>query len=106
MAWQGWIPDYLDPDAMLNALLESDTVLPTFESPVWRTRLAAAAKLSGAVRYLTYARLDAELARDAAPLAAFGNLSSYDLFSARMGCEVFGVYGMHLDSLCVRKAGS
>lgn len=105
MAWQGWIPDYLDPDAMLNALLESGSTVPTFESPVWRTRLAAAAQLSGAARYLTYARLDAELARDAAPLAAFGNLSSYDLFSARIGCQGFGVYGMDLDSLCVRKRG-
>jgi hypothetical protein len=52
---------------------------------------------------VTYARLDAELTRDAAPLAAFGNLSSHDFFSARMGCQVFTpAYGMDLATLCIQ----
>ena len=99
----GWGPSDLDPDAMLNALLESGTVIPTFIDPAYRARLAAAAQLTGAVRYLTYARLDAELARNAAPWIAYGNASSHDLFSARMGCQVYGEYGIDLAALCVRK---
>ena len=38
----------------------------------------------------------------AAPLVAFGNLSSPDLFSARIGCQTFGVYGMDLATLCIK----
>ncbi len=106
MGWDGWIPPYRDPQAMLNPLLGEGTVVPTFEDPAWRARLAAAAQLTGAERYLTYARLDATLARDAAPLVAFGNLSSYDFFSARMGCQAFGFYGMDLAALCVKKKPS
>ena len=57
----------------------------------------------GAARYLAYGRLDADLARDAAPLAAIGNGASHDFFSARMGCQVFNpLYGMDLAALCIR----
>lgn len=107
MTWSGWIPDYLDPDAMLDVLLEQGTVEPTFVSPIWRARLRAAARLTGPKRYLNYARLDAELVRDAAPLVAFGNGSSLDFFSARIGCQVFTpAYGIDLAALCVRRARS
>ena len=98
------MPDYPDPAAMLNVLLEDGTIIPTFEDPTYRARLAAAARLSGAERYLTYARLDADLARNAAPLVAFGNLSSPELFAARIGCETSGVYGIDLAALCIKKS--
>jgi hypothetical protein len=87
---------------MLNFLLEDGSVIPTFEDPTYRTRLAAAARLAGPERYLTYARLDAELARDAAPLVAFGNQSTVDFFSARIGCQIYGQFGMDLAALCLR----
>jgi YVTN family beta-propeller protein len=103
LAWDGWIPDYTDPDAMLSELLEDSAVLPTFDDPKTRAQLAEAARLSGPERYLTYARLDYEIARDEAPLVAFGNVSIRDLFSARIGCQTYGVYGMDLAALCVRK---
>jgi YVTN family beta-propeller protein len=105
MAWNGWIPDYLDPGAMLDVLLEQGAVQPTLVDPAWRARLAAASRLTGAERYLTYARLDADLARDAAPLVAFGSLPGLDFFSARMGCQVFlPAYGIDLGALCIRHA--
>ncbi|HMC69189.1 MAG TPA: ABC transporter substrate-binding protein, partial [Mycobacteriales bacterium] len=103
IAWVGWLPDYQDPAAMLNVLLDTGTATPSFKDATYRAKLAAAARLSGAERYLTYARLDAELARNAAPLVAFGNLSSPDLFSARMGCQTYGVYGVDLAALCVKR---
>lgn len=103
MAWEGWIPDYLDPNAMLGVLLEQGAFLPSFVDPTWRERLAAASRLAGPERYVNYAHLDAELARDAAPLVAFGSLSSLDFFSARMGCQVFTpAYGIDLAALCIR----
>jgi peptide/nickel transport system substrate-binding protein len=70
MASIGWLSDYADPDAYLNVLLESGTRIPSFHDPHYRRRLAAAARLTGATRYLTYARLDADLARNAAPWVA------------------------------------
>jgi YVTN family beta-propeller protein len=103
MAWIGWLPDYLDPDAMLNVLLSGGRVIPTFEDPRFRARLAAASRLLGARRSLAYARLDVQLARDAAPWVAIANLSSHDFFSARMGCEVHGVNGVDLAALCLRR---
>jgi YVTN family beta-propeller protein len=102
LAWDGWLPDYIDPAAMLNELLADSTFGPTFDDPAYRRRLAAASRLSGPERYLTYGRLDLALARDAAPLAAFDNLTDTDFFSARIGCQTHGIYGMDLAALCIR----
>jgi ABC-type transport system substrate-binding protein len=105
LAWQGWIPDYVDPQAMLTAILESSSVGPTFNDRGYQRKLAMAARLSGPERYLTYGKLDLDIARNAAPLAAFGNLPSNDFFSARIGCQTFGVYGMDLAALCLKRRG-
>jgi peptide/nickel transport system substrate-binding protein len=102
MAAVDWGPDYLDPDAILNFLLETGTVIPTFNDPAFRSKLAAAARLTGAERYLTYARLDADLTRNAAPWIAYAEGSSHDFFSTRIGCQVHGVYGMDVAALCTR----
>jgi len=102
LAWEGWIPDYFDPQAMLSSIPEDRSVDPTFNDPVYRRKLAEAARLSGPRRYLACGKLDLALARNAAPLAAFGNLTSDDFFSARMGCQTCGVYGMDQAALCLR----
>jgi hypothetical protein len=103
MTWQGWIPDFPDPGAMLNVLLESNAVVPSFVSSYWHARLVAAARLSGARRGLAYAQLNLRLARDAAPLVAFGDPTSQDFFSARVGCETFNALGVDLDTLCLKR---
>jgi peptide/nickel transport system substrate-binding protein len=103
MGWEVLAPDYLDPDAMLNVLLESGSVIPTFDDQAYRARLAAAARLTGTRRYLTYARLDADLVRSAVPLIAWGDGASHDLFSKRMGCQTYvPAYGLDLAALCIR----
>ena len=102
LAWDGWIPDYPDPEAMLNSILEDSSDGPTFKDPAYQRKLAKAARLSGPERYLTYGELDLDLARNAAPLAAFDNLTDNDFFSARIGCQTYGVYGMDLTALCLR----
>ncbi len=99
----GWVPDYPDPAAMMTPLLEDGTIAPTFDDPAYQRRLAAAALLSGPARYLAYAKLDADLTRNAAPLLPYGNLSAHDFFSARIGCQTFGPYGMDLAALCLRR---
>ncbi|HKO28737.1 MAG TPA: ABC transporter substrate-binding protein [Solirubrobacteraceae bacterium] len=102
LAIAAWYTNYPDPSQMLNALLDGSNGLPSFNEPAYQRRLAAAARLSGPQRYLTYGALDLDLARNAAPLAAFSNPSSNDFFSARIGCQIFGPYGMDLAALCVR----
>ena len=55
--------------------------------------------------YLTYGQLDLDLARNGAPLLAFGNLPSRDFFSVRIGCQTYNAYfGMDLAALCLRHA--
>ncbi len=102
LAWEGWITNYLDPQSMLTSILEDSSVGPTFNDPAYRRKLARAARLSGPERYLTYGKLDLDLARNAAPLAAFDYLTDIDFFSARTGCQTDGVHGMDLAALCLR----
>jgi peptide/nickel transport system substrate-binding protein len=104
LAWEGWLPDYFDPESMLNSILADSSVGPTFDDPAYRRKLAAAARLSGPERYLTYGRLDLELARDAAPRAAFDNLTDRDFYSARIACQTYGINGMDLAALCIKPA--
>jgi peptide/nickel transport system substrate-binding protein len=104
----GWTSDgYYDPFDFLNVLLDGS--LPStpdpakFNDPVYRRRLQEAAKLTGPVRYRTYAKLDADLAGKAAPLAAMFYYARQDFFSARMGCQhQFGPDLVDLAALCIR----
>jgi YVTN family beta-propeller protein len=112
-AFVGWFPDYPDPSAFLNQLLYGPSIGPKdnnnwsyFDDPLYNRRLEAAARLSGPQRYSAYAALDADLAGDAAPFAALLNGQELDLFSARMGCQVYHpVYGVDLAALCIRGKG-
>jgi YVTN family beta-propeller protein len=104
LATFGWIPDYPDPSAMLNPLLDDSSTTPTLDDPTYQRRLAAVERLTGPNRYLTYGKLAVDLARNAAPLVAYGNPSSSDFFSRRIGCQVYGIYGLDLAALCTRHA--
>ena len=106
LGWYGWLPNYFDPESMLTETLQDSSVGPTFDDPAYQRKLAAAGRLSGPDRYLTYGRLDLDLARHAAPLAAFDNLIDRDFFSTRIGCQTYGTYGMDLAALCIRPARS
>ena len=41
LAWDGWIPDYPDPEAMLNSILDDSSVGPTFKDPAYQRKLAS-----------------------------------------------------------------
>jgi ABC-type oligopeptide transport system substrate-binding subunit len=103
LSWSEWVADYPDPDNFLNLLLRGGKILPTFDDASFKRKLEDAARLSGPARYLAYGKLDADLARNGAPWAAYGNMLSHDFFSARMGCQINQpVYGIDLAALCIR----
>jgi hypothetical protein len=90
------------PDTTVNLLLETGQFLPTFDNYAYRHRLAAAARLAGPNRYIADARLNADLTRNAAPWVVYGNAYAHDVFSARIGCQTYGVYNIDLAALCLR----
>jgi YVTN family beta-propeller protein len=102
LAFYAWFPDYPDPGAMLADMLGNSAFEPPFDDPAFQRRLAAAGQLSGPQRFLAYGKLDLALAHYGAPLLAYGNEVAGDFFSARIGCQSYGVYGMDIDALCIR----
>jgi YVTN family beta-propeller protein len=115
LALTGWAADYPDPSNFLNFLFDSRDISPSatatgnynnwarFSSPHFDQQLRSASLLMGASRDRTYGRLAVRLARDAAPLAAWGSATTRDLFAARIGCRTYQpVYGFDLATLCLR----
>jgi hypothetical protein len=90
---------------VLGPLLTTGANTPSFDDPAYQNQLTQTAQLTGPKRYLTYGKLDLDLARNAAPLIAYGNPPSPDFFSARIGCQTYGAYGIDLAALC-SKPGS
>jgi ABC-type transport system substrate-binding protein len=84
----GWAPDYVDPYAYLNLLLDGrfagDPNIGRFDSPRYNGLLRRAARLRGSARYKAYGRLDVQLARDAAPLIALAFSKNATLVSKRV----------------------
>jgi DNA-binding CsgD family transcriptional regulator len=77
--------------------------LGNFDTPRWEAAIRRARTLSGPRRLAVYGRLDDALARDAAPAVPWQTQVARDLFSTRVGCEVYQpIYGMDLGRLCVR----
>lgn len=106
IGWFGWEAGYPDPAGMLPPILESGAVYPTFDDPGYQRRLADAGRLTGPERYVAYGKLDLELARNAAPLVVYGDPTSSDFFSARIGCQTYGSPdGIDLAALCIKRGG-
>ena len=87
-----WTPDYIDPYAYVNRLLDArfigGTNLARYSSPKYNRQMRLAARLQGAARYRRYGQLDVELARDAAPLVPIEFFDEPTLVSKRVGCIV------------------
>jgi ABC-type oligopeptide transport system substrate-binding subunit len=86
MAFASWQPDYPDPYAYLNALFApgADANVSHFASKKYGRMLQRAARLQGARRYREYAKLDVQLARDAAPSVATDYPNAATFVSARV----------------------
>jgi ABC-type oligopeptide transport system substrate-binding subunit len=103
LAIVNWAPDYPDPANALDGILHDPSLFPAFESPSYRRAFAAAARLTGPARYLAYGRLDLDLARDEAPLLAFGIPKTREFFSPRIGCQTYSYrVGSNLAALCIK----
>ncbi len=108
MTFIGYGPDYFDPYAMLNVLFDGRLIGTPytfnnayFDSPKYNALLAAASRLTGAARYRAYGKIDVDLARNAAPVAAYENESILSLVSKRTGCLVLNPF-LDLAAVCLR----
>jgi peptide/nickel transport system substrate-binding protein len=104
-------PDYGDPYALVDKLLDSrviravgNTNISYFDDPQFDRAIDAAQSLTGVARDRAYGRLGSEVARTQAPLAAYAVLNARVFVSARVGCIRYQpVYGLDLSSICLRR---
>ncbi len=108
IALLGFGPDYLDPYAVLNLLLDGRELakpgnnnLAHFDSPKYNRLLARASRLTGAARYRVYGNLDVEIARTEAPLAAYATESVFNFVSKRAGCLIFNPF-LDVAAVCLK----
>jgi ABC-type oligopeptide transport system substrate-binding subunit len=93
LAYVLWTPNIPDPHAYLNQLLETPVIdgqtLTRFRSTSASRQLRRAARtLQARERSRAYARLDALLAEEHAPLAALNVINEVTFTSDRVGCRV------------------
>jgi ABC-type oligopeptide transport system substrate-binding subunit len=105
---QGWRSDYFDPQGYLF-LFDGRTIRATdntnyayFDSAEYNRKLARAASLTGQARYRAFGALDVDLARNAAPWAAYAVENDRRFFSSRVGGYfAHPVYGLDLAAIQV-----
>lgn len=98
--------DYYDPYAFLNLFFESRFIGRTnwsnLREPKYDRLLRAAAKLRGEARARAYGRIDVQLARDVAPLAAISYSDEPTLVSKRVGCILLRP-ALDLATVCLKQ---
>ena len=107
----GWCEDYHDPwdihAAVRRHAIQDDNNLnySYFNDPVFNERMHAARRLVGDERYDAFRQIEHDLVRDAAPWAAMRTYNNRDLFSRRIGCQLYNAPqfgGVNFANLCVR----
>lgn len=107
----GWFADYADPYDFINVLLYGKTISKVnnvntayFDDPAFNRKMEQAARAAGTARERAYAKLDLELTR-AAPFVVFGNQTTREFISERLGCPLASPItgGLNLVMLCERK---
>jgi len=111
MTTEGWIADYPDPYSFVNILLDGSTIRETnnqnfsyFDDPAFNKRMQQLAGLSGPERAAGYQKLDAQLSGGVVPWIPTHNLTNRDLYSGRIGGQMFHVAEGHhiLNRLFIR----
>jgi ABC-type oligopeptide transport system substrate-binding subunit len=103
-----WNPDFVDPAAYINRLLDGQhaggTNLARFDEPPFNAQMQQASRLRGAARAKAYADLDLRLTRDAAPLLPIAVLREATLVSARVPrrCMLLRP-GLVLTTVCLKQ---
>jgi peptide/nickel transport system substrate-binding protein len=97
---EGWGADYADPYNFLNVLLDGRRIQAAnnvntsyFNDPAYNRRMEQVSRLSGDARLNGYAQLDADISRNAAPLAPFINTNAKILVSQEVGCYIYSTVG-------------
>ena len=90
IGFRPWVPDYGDPFAVLNVNFDGrfigDSNWARLDLPGVNRRLRDAASLTGHARRRAYAALDAQLARETAPMVAVEVVNDVTFVSRRIGC--------------------
>jgi hypothetical protein len=83
--------DYFDPYDFIF-LVDGTTIRPAnnvnfsyFNSPSYNRKITRAKQLTGVARYRAFSQLDIDIARNAAPLAAFATRNDRHYVSSRVG---------------------
>ena len=105
-------PDYGDPYGIVEKLLDGrairavgNTNLSYYADPAFSRAVDAAQRLRGRARMRAYERLDVDVARRSAPLAAYANVNARVFLSRRVGCVTYQpVFGLDIAGLCLRSA--
>ena len=91
LSLEGWHADYFDPYDFIF-LVDGTTIRPSnnvnfsyFNSPAFNRKIARAKQLTGVKRFQAFSALDADLVRNAAPLAAFATRNDRHYVSSRVG---------------------
>jgi ABC-type oligopeptide transport system substrate-binding subunit len=111
MTLEGWHMNYYDPIDFLF-LFDGSRLKPLnnlnfsyFNDPEYNQRITAANLLSGDDRADAFGAVDIDIARNAAPWAAYGIPNDRLFFSDRVGCQTYvPKYGISLGALCLRPA--
>jgi peptide/nickel transport system substrate-binding protein len=101
----GFFEDYADPynflcPASSRAVCALQTRGAEFSEPRWNRRLEAAAQLTGKARYAAFAKLEAQLLRDAAPVAPYAALNQLLFVGKAVGCVVRQPVGLPFSPMC------
>jgi len=107
---EGWHMDYFDPYDFIF-LVDGTTIRPTnnvnfsyFNSAAFNKKIARAKTLVGVPRYRAFSALDADLAKNAAPLASYGTPNDRYYVSSRTGCYHYHpVFTWDYASLCLTR---
>ena len=111
IAWWGWGADYNDPAAFIDELLDgrqigrpTNTNASYFNSAKYNRLIERASRLTGGARYRAYARLDRQLARNAAPMVAFAVANSVTMVSSRLDprCKILNP-DLDLAAVCLKR---
>ena len=99
-----WIADEFDPVNILSTMfVGAQSPYGTFDDPVWRARLDAAAAAPPPARFAKLSDVELGLMRHAAPWAAYATVGAPAFFSGRLGCiRLSPVYtGPDIAGLCL-----
>jgi peptide/nickel transport system substrate-binding protein len=105
----GFVADYGDPYAFINLLLDGRQIggpanqnWSYFNSRKYNRLMDRASRLSGAARYQAYAKLDRQLASDAAPMIAYATDNAWTFVSNRVGCKILRP-ALDLAAVCLKR---